>query len=165
MGWRGKLLAIAALQGAVLVGGGSAAATPPSRGVQGPPVHTIFERHYLAVAVSDDSGGKPFEADRLALSFSRRAEATNAYDYSLAYTLQCNLFGAEMKVGPHRVWIKLNFQTEQGCSEEAEREQEWLAAFLGADPYWEEGPHGRLTLTAPEGTLELRPGMRKGSGL
>jgi hypothetical protein len=163
MGQRGRRLVIGAVIVALFAGCGNAVAKAPADANHQLPPSVVFDRPYLVLSVSDRSGGEPFEADRLAMAFAWNPEPTNPYGYSLGYTLQCNLFGAEVKVTPLRVWVKVTFQSELGCSEEGEREDEWLATFLEADPYWIVGRRGRLILTAPQGILELRPGKRKGA--
>jgi hypothetical protein len=121
----------------------------------------IFERAYIVASLSTRSGDESLEADRLAFSFGRGLDPANGYDYSVSWTLHCNLFGAEMKVGPRRLWFKVNFQTEVGCPPQGQREDDWVVAFLEADPYWEVGRRGILTLSTPLEVMSLRPGRLK----
>ena len=137
------MLVVGAALAATLVVCAVSVATPPTK--------ALFERTYRVVSVTVRSGGDPFEGDpRVRVSFGRE---------SVTWSARCNIFGGEMKIRPHRLWVKPNFQTEQGCSSRAERENVWLLAFFGADPRWEAGRRGTLVLTAGSGTLTLAPSV------
>ncbi|HEY2055804.1 MAG TPA: META domain-containing protein [Solirubrobacterales bacterium] len=148
MGWLGSLVGIGATVAAALVFCAGSVAAPPTK--------VLFERSYRAVSVTVRAGSDPFEDDqRIKVWFDRGLEPTGAYRYSVGWVVRCNRFGGDMKIGPHRLWVKPNFQTEQGCSTAAERENEWMLAFFDAGPGWEAGPRGTLILTSKSATLTL----------
>jgi hypothetical protein len=152
MGRRGSLLVIVAVSIAALTACAVCAAKPSTK--------VVFERSYRAVSVVPASGTDPFEDDhRIQISFGPEPELTTSYTHSLGWAVRCNLHGAAVKIGTHRLWIKPNFQTEQGCGGDWMLEEEWMSAFLDADPRWEVGRRGRLVLSGPLGTVTLAPSV------
>jgi len=116
-----------------------------------------WNQEFHGVEITEGDGGTPIPVPAdLGLS----SEEQKGEDW-IGWSINCNLFGADLEVDGDRMRVDQVSSTAMGCP--GEDEDEWLAEFLESGPEWRlQGE--KLILTSGGDTVELAPGKVPSDG-
>jgi heat shock protein HslJ len=115
--------------------------------VPGPSGPTLDGSEWLSIAVTEDGADRPLvDGTQIRLSFT---------DGQLGASAGCNTMGGAYRIEDGQLLFEGGGMTEMGCDDERHAQDDWLFAFLGAQPsIAQEGD--KLTLTSGATVITLQ---------